>query len=177
MEQQLTGLQTLLDVPYIRRTRRNHGLEHATIHVLSQRVKDLRVVGRSDSRGFWLFGDIATENVETCVAAALQRMQNGEHDLAIHPNCGTNLVTTAMIGTAATMVALAGSEREFGGKVARIPLIVMGLMFATLFGQPAGRKMQEHVTTLGDPSDLKVLEIRPTRRGGMMAHRVETTSS
>lgn len=177
MERQLAGLQTLLDVPYIRRTRRNHGLEHATITILSQRVKDLRVVGRSDSRGFWLFGDIATEDVETCVTAALQRMQGGEHELAIHPNCGTNLVTTAMIGTAATLIALVGSEREVGGKIARIPLIVMGLMFATLFGQPAGRKVQEYVTTLGDPSDLKVLEVRPSRRGGMLAHRVETTSS
>ena len=59
MERSLTLLQPVLDIPYIRKTRRNHGLEHATIHLLSQRVPGLRIVGRSDSGGFWLWGAIS----------------------------------------------------------------------------------------------------------------------
>ncbi len=177
MERHLANLNSLLDIPYIRRIRRNHGLEHATIHLMASRVRDLHIVGRSDSGGFWLFGNISTDEVTACVNAALKRMQNGEHGLAIHPNCGTNLVTTALLGTAATIVALTGSERERGGKIARIPLIVLALMGALLFGQPLGRLIQQHLTTLGDPADLRVLAIRAVHRAGVTAHRVETTSS
>jgi hypothetical protein len=177
MEHYLEGLQTVLDVPFIRRVRRNHGLEHATIHVLSQKINNLRIVGRSDSKGFWLWGDVPTDDVATAVNMALNRMRNGEHNLAIHPNCGTNLVTTAFLGAAATMISLTGSERDRGGKLARLPMIMMGLLVASIFGQPVGRKIQEHITTLGDPGDLQVLNIRPAKRAGVTAHRVETRST
>jgi len=177
MESQITALQSLLDIPYIRRVRRNHGLEHATIHLLSRKVPNLRMVGRSDARGFWLYGEVDTETVETSVRDALNRMRGGEHKLAIHPNCGTNLVTVGLLGTAATFVALMGSEHDEGGKLARFPLIVLGIMAAALFGQPLGMQLQEHVTTLGDPADLQVKSIERRLRGNMVMHRVETWSS
>lgn len=177
MERYLESLQVVLDVPFIRRVRRNHGLEHATIHVLSHKIQNLRIVGRSDSKGFWLWGDVSTDDVATAVSMALGRMRGGEHNLAIHPNCGTNLVTTAFLGAAATMVSLTGSEREKGGRFARIPIIMLGLLIASIFGQPLGRKIQKHVTTLGNPGDLEVLDIRPSRKAGMIAHRVETRST
>jgi hypothetical protein len=173
----LEGLQSVLDIPFIRRTRRNHGLEHASIHLLSHKIKDLRMVGRSDQNGFWLWGDVKTEDVREAVDNALTRMRGGEHNLAIHPNCGTNLVTVATLGTVATMAALMGSERDPAGKMGRVPLILFGILMAAIFGQPLGRSVQEHVTTLGDPGDLRVVEIRPSTRGGMTAHRVETRSS
>jgi hypothetical protein len=170
-------LQSMLDIPFIRRTRRNHGLEHATIHLLSHKLKDLRMVGRSDSNGFWLWGDVSTEDVTASVNSALSRMRGGEHGLAVHPNCGTNLVVIASLGTAATMAALVGSERDPAGKLGRVPLILFGILVATIFGQPLGRQVQEHITTLGDPGDLRIVEIRPSKRGGLTAHRVETHSS
>jgi hypothetical protein len=176
MQRQLTLLQPLLDIPYIRRTRRNHGLEHATIHLLSERLRNLRMVGRSDAGGFWLLGDVSSEDVQTCANTALQRMQAGEHRLAIHPNCGTNLITVAALGTLAVLVALIGSERERWGKIQRIPLVATGLLIAAVFGQPLGMQVQEHITALGDPGDLRILDIRRTSRGGLTAHRVRTTS-
>jgi len=177
MQRQLEGLQVLLDVPYVRRVRRNHGLEHATIHLLSRRVSNLRMAGRSDVGGFWLFGEVDTERVEECVEQALNRMRGGEHKLAIHPNCGTNLVTVAGLGAIATLVALVGSDRERFGKVMRLPLIMVGLIVAMLIGQPLGLQLQEHVTTLGDPGDLEVLSITRVSDRGMVTHRVKTTST
>src|SRR3990172_5576397 len=91
------ALQSMLDIPFVRRTRRNHGLEHATIHLLSHKIKDLRMVGRSDSNGFWLVGDVSPEDVTAAVNSALSRMRGGEHNLAVHPNCGTNLVVIATL--------------------------------------------------------------------------------
>src|SRR5260221_12742627 len=74
---------------FVRWTRRNHGLEHATVHVLSSRIKNLSIAGRSDHTGFYLCGQVSTSDVESAAAEALQRMRNGEDELAVHPNCGT----------------------------------------------------------------------------------------
>lgn len=177
MEKQLDLLQPLLDIPFVRRVRRNHGLEHATIHLLSKRIPNLRIVGRSDAGGFWLYGDVPTQAVEDSVTAALDRMRGGEHQLAVHPNCGTNLITVAMLGAGATLIALIGSERQRFGKIQRLPLIIIGLLMATIVGQPIGMRLQQHVTTLGEPGDLAILGIRQVEQGGMIMHRVSTRSS
>lgn len=87
----------------INRIRRNHGLEHATIHVLSEGHKRFSAQGNSDHRGFHLniYGDVSEEEVTAAVAEAHRRLRAGERHLAVHPNCGTVLVTTAMLATVA----------------------------------------------------------------------------
>lgn len=177
MQRLLETTQSLLDISFVRRVRRNHGLEHATIHLLSGRVPDLKIVGRSDMGGFWLYGNVSTEAVRQSVTNALSRMRAGEHQLAIHPNCGTNLVTVAMLGALATVFALIGSEKERFGKLQRLPLLAMVLMLAVSVGQPLGLQIQQYVTTLGDPADLEILEIRQLNKGNMNVHRVRTSSS
>src|SRR3954463_10192367 len=102
--------QPVLDLPLVRRTRRNHGLEHATITILSQRVKNLKMAGRSDSGGFVLLGEAPTEQIEASVQEALRRLRGGERALAVHPNCGTNLLTTGFMTTVAAMLGMAGAS-------------------------------------------------------------------
>lgn len=177
MERLLVRVSPYLDIPLIRRIRRNHGLEHATIHVMARQVPNLRIAGRSDGKGFWLWGDVSLEQVESSVTTALKQMQGGAHHLAIHPNCGTNLVTTASIGALGVLVALMGSENEQNGKYQRFPLLVVAIMGALIFGQPLGLKLQKHITTLGDPADLHIISIDRKLYGKMVAHRVETWSS
>ncbi len=177
MQAAFNSIQPFLNKPFIRRVRRNHGLEHATIHIMSRKVPHLRIVGRSDDRGFNLFGDVSTEVVEASVDEALQRMRSGEHGLAIHPNCGTNLVTAAGLSAVAVLATLIGSERERGGKLARLPLMMIGIMGALILSQPLGARIQQNVTTLGDPADLQLLEIKRSQRGRMTIHRIKTRSS
>jgi hypothetical protein len=177
MQRQFAILQSLLDMPIIRRVRRNHGLEHATIHVLARRVPDLRIVGRSDMNGFWLYGDVSTEAIQQSATMALNRMRAGEHQLAVHPNCGTNLVTIALVGALATLFALIGSEKERFGKLQRLPLLALMLMLAIIIGQPLGLQLQQHVSTLGDPADMEITEIRQLSQGNITVHRVKTQSS
>lgn len=177
MQRVLARLQPALDIPYILRTRRNHGLEHATIHVMAGKVARLRIAGRSDDRGFYLFGNVSTDMVEECVTGALARMQAGEHHLAVHPNCGTNLVTTASMVAGASLVALMGSEREQGGKLGRLPLMILGIMLALIFSEPLGMQFQASVTTLGNPGDLRILSISRKQRGKLVIHRVRTYST
>ena len=177
MEKLLEPLQVVLDTRFVRRTRRNHGLEHATIHVLSAKMKNLSVVGRSDARGFYLYGNIPTDAIEEAVNTARDRMLKGEHSLAIHPNCGTNLVTAASLSAVAVFTTLIGSEHERGGKLARLPLVILGIMMALIFAQPLGMRIQQNITTLGDLGDLQILNIRAHRRRNMTIHRVVTTST
>ena len=171
----VSPLAQALDTPTLRRIRRNHALEHASIHMLSRRIGKLALMGRSDSRGIVLIGRVPTQLVRRCVEEALQRLSKGEHGLAIHPNCGTNMVTTAALGAGATLAALLGSEP--GRRWRRLPLVVMGIAAALAIGRPLGAKLQEHVTTLPDLGDLHILEIRCIQIAGLVIHRIETMSS
>src|SRR5512141_1408005 len=84
------------------RLQRNHGLEHATLHVLADGDPHLSLAGHSDLGGFWILGNVETDTLRSAVQEALERMRNGEHNLAVHPNCGTNFVATgALAGLAA----------------------------------------------------------------------------
>src|SRR5260370_17006224 len=80
------------DMLFGRRIRQNHALEHATITILSGYVPDLRVSARSSSRGFIIFGDVDLGQLRRSLDEALQRLQAGEAELAIHPNSATTLV-------------------------------------------------------------------------------------
>lgn len=174
--------QPFLNVPYIRRTRRNHGLEHATVHMLSRSISNLSVAGRSDAGGFWLMGNLETAQVEQAVAEALRRMQSGEHHWAIHPNCGTSLLTTgSMVGMAALLGSF-GVRRGMVDYFSRLPTVVMMSVLAIIASRRVGLELQEHFTTLGDPGDLKVIQIerkdsRGPLGGKMILHRVTTESS
>jgi hypothetical protein len=169
--------EPILNVPYIRRTRRNHGLEHATVHVLGKPVS-----GRSDAAGFWIMGDVETDELEKAAREALRRMQNGEHKLAVHPNCGTGLVTTGIMATLAGMAGTVGMKRNINDYMARLPTVVLLTIGAIIVSQPLGLQLQEHFTTLGDPGDLEILDVKREQMTGLagrpiVLHRVTTSSS
>jgi hypothetical protein len=176
-----TASRPLLDLPVVRQTRRNHGLEHATIHILSRRVKKLRMAGRSDAGGFFLWGDVPTATVEAAAAEALRRLKAGERELAIHPNCGTNLVTTALLATGAAMLGVVGADRK--QILNRMPMVMTLILGALVVGQPLGTALQRDFTTDGDPGDLVIERIERTEHGLLpgrpptVVHRVSTRST
>jgi hypothetical protein len=159
------------------RIRRNHGLEHATIHLLSRKFPKKTLVGRSDSKGFFLFGDIPTETLRETLSEALERLRNGEHELAVHPNCGTNIVTAAMLAGGASFLSLMGSkEEDWRQRLERLPLAIAATVLALLVARPAGRAAQQHITTIADPGNLEIAGIRMFTRGPATVHRVITKS-
>ncbi len=161
----------LLELPLFAATRRNHALEHATIHVLSERNPSLRLVGRSDWTGFTLYGPVDTNELTGALASALQRLQAGEAELAVHPRCGTNLATGMVLGGLASTAALSGHRRS---RLERAVQLALGLGAAVALAQPLGAKLQEHVTTSPDVANLRVARILPLRRGNVIVHRIET---
>jgi hypothetical protein len=151
-------LRPILNLAPIRQTRRNHALEHATVHVLNRQGYTLS--GVSSVGGFELLGDIPTPKVETAVKSALQKLQQGQHHLAVHPNCGTNLLTVGLLTTTIGAVGFVGTNRRSVWE--RFMLVVPFMMFAVIYSQPLGMALQKHITTEGNPGDLEYVGI--TRR-------------
>lgn len=170
--------QSLLDRPALTRVRRNHGLEHASIHLLSQKYPQRSFVGRSDPSGFYIYGDVETSTLGELIHEALQRLRDGEQELAIHPNCGTNLVTAGLLAGSASFLALLGSEREgWRKRLDRMPNAIILAMGALILAQPLGRAAQKHITVQSDPGDLEVLGIQRIREDPRPLHRIITSIS
>ncbi|MDA0270656.1 MAG: DUF6391 domain-containing protein [Chloroflexi bacterium] len=138
--------------------RRNHALEHATVSVLFARRGPQRLAGRAKSDGFYIIGRIEPDLLRSCADEALLRLQRGETGLAVSPMCGTNLAVTGALCALATIGSLArtrGSKRRD-----RLGDAVSLSMVAAVVAQPAGRLLQEKITTLADHGQVEVTGVR-----------------
>jgi hypothetical protein len=163
-------MTTFLELSPVSKIRRNHGLEHATIHMLSRRLPGKPMGGYSDVRGFFIYAKAASPEL-VCEAAleALQRMESGQADLAMHPGCGTNyLVSGIFAGTLAWLgVQVSRPRRSLDSLALAIMLATLGLIVS----RPLGPEIQRRVTTSGVPNGLKVKSVRQLATG---LFRVET---
>lgn len=161
----------VLNFPLVARVRRNHALEHATIHVLSEKHRPLSVVGRSTLSGFYLYGKLTTDMVVEAAQEALTRLRAGERHLAIHPNCGTNVVTAGSMAGLATFAVLSTSKKR---RIDLLPSALLAATAALLLAQPVGPLLQARVTTLADMGDLTIQGARRQERHNVVVHFVET---
>src|SRR5215831_18635150 len=102
----------ILDLPLVLETRRNHALEHATLHVLAPTHK-IPMAGHSNPTGFFIFGDVSTDDLRAGVQEAETRLRAGESGLAVHPGCGTNMATTAFLASTFAWMPLRGAKSTF----------------------------------------------------------------
>lgn len=154
-----------------RRTRQNHALEHATVTLLSQSLPTLNASARSNSRGFIIFADVPVDDVRQAAEEALERLQAGESELAIHPNCGTNLavgLSLAMVGSLFALTALRPRTR--------IATVAAGSLAGITVARPVGTLMQRYVTTLADVQDIRLKSVRRRRFFGRWVIEAQTES-
>ena len=152
------------------RVRRNHSVEHATLHVVARDYPDLSLVGRSDWGGFTIYGPIDTEVLRQAAHEAYDRLRAGQTDLAVHPNCGTNLAVTGLLVGAAVLVGLIGGR---GNRWRRWPLTFASLVGALTLAAPLGPAVQRHMTTNPDMEGVEIRNVTRVRGGRMPIHRVE----
>ena len=157
--------------------RRNHGLEHAVLHILSRRFPQTPFAGHSDMKGFWLAGKVSTDDLSDAVQEAFGRLRQGESALAVHPNCGTNFVAAGSIAGGAALLALLGVGPRRRDKMERLPLAAALATLALIVAQPLGVWLQASVTTSPDLGALSKLEILPVMQGKITLHRVNTQYS
>jgi hypothetical protein len=159
----------------ISRVRRNHALEHATLNVLSSRRRGgPALAGYSDPFGFWIVGSVSTEELRVAADQALNRLRAGEYNLAIHPNCGTNFVVTGILAGTAAWLGMLGMNKTWRDRLDKLPNVILLTTAALVLGQPLGLKVQEKVTTEGDPGAMEIVRIDANQRAGVITHRVIT---
>lgn len=166
-------LAPLLAFPPIDRTRRNHGLEHATMTLLAQKFRRAVMVGRSTPSGFYLYGEVSTEAVTEAAHEALRRMKNGEHHLAVHPNCGTNFVVAGIFAAFAAYLGFTGAN-SWRARWGRLPIVSSLITLALLFSTPVGLAVQREITTSGDMRDLQIVGVKRRMHRRIVEHFIAT---
>jgi hypothetical protein len=168
-------MNSILDLPFVGSTRRNHALEHATLHVLARKYPNRMLGGHSNPTGFFIVGDVPLQDVTEAASEALSRLRAGESQLAIHPGCGTNLATSALVGASLGWFVLRGA-RSTTGRLLRLPFAVALVVLGVAFSRPLGPALQQKITTDADMRGLRVSEVRESMKGRLTAHRVLTTA-
>ena len=142
------------DLVFNRRVRQNHALEHATVTLLTRDDRRLSVSARSNARGFTIFADLDPLAVRAAGEEALRRLQCGEAELAIHPNCGTNLAVGAsfmMVGSLLGLTALRARTR--------VATALASTCAGVAVARPLGQLLQRHVTTSPEVRELRIAEV------------------
>ncbi len=158
-------------------TRRNHALEHATLHVLARDFPMRALAGYSYPGGIFIFGDVPTSALRTALNEAESRLRNGESHLAIHPGCGTNLALTFYLVPLLAWLPLrrvSGAPQRWGWRIPlAVVLALLGLFLARLLGPLA----QQYLTTEANLGNLRVESVEPILIGGWKFHHIRTRSA
>ena len=112
-------------------------------------------------------GDLFRHHLRRAVGDALLRLQAGESELAIHPNCGTNLAVMGIVVTFLALLANSTKRHPVEKFATTLILVLPGL----LVGRGLGSHLQAY-TTLADVGNRWVAEIRPIARRSVRAYRV-----
>lgn len=159
----------ILDLPYILETRRNHALEHATLHMLA-RTHKTSMAGHSNPTGFFIFGELLTEDIRTALNEAYTRLRAGEKGLAIHPGCGTNLIATAFLPATMAWMPISG-VRSNRWRLLLLPIALVFGVFGFILSKPLGTWLQRNITTEANLGNMQIIDVTLVRKG---VHRIIT---
>lgn len=155
-------------------TRKNHALEHATMTILAERYKGVRMMGHSSPAGFILVADLPTEIVTEAVLEAKRRLENGEPNLAIHPNCGTNLVVSSLAGSAAAFSVLGLLSKNGRNTWWHYLVATAFAVPAFMLAKPLGPKLQKNVTTDPETQEMAVQMVTSQKTANSFVHFIRT---
>ena len=158
----------ILETAPISTVRRNHGIEHATVHVLTAHDSSTRLVGRADTTGFNIYGDIPTDALVSAAHEALERLQRGERALAVHPRCGTNLLVAGLMTALAAALAIGRKP-----SIKKLPDVILATTLAAFVAQPLGMSLQERVTTSPDAAGARIAGVRQSQMGQIKVQHVD----
>ncbi|MEW5716988.1 MAG: DUF6391 domain-containing protein [Chloroflexota bacterium] len=158
----------ILETEPIASVRRHHAIEHATVTILTERDPSLQLIGRSDTTGFYIYGNIARDALNDAAHRALARLQGGESALAIHPRCGTNLVVAGLLTAVAAVLAVGRKPR-----LDKIPNVILATTFAAFVAQPLGAVLQQRVTTSPDVRGARIAGIHESQMGQIKVQHID----
>ena len=154
--------------------RKNHAMEHATIHLLTEALPHVSFAGYSFVKGYWILGKAELQDIQKAAEMAHARLKNGESKLAVHPNCGTNIAMIGLCTAAAAMLTSLG-EDEDESPISRFTAFTTAGMIGALAGRPLGPKVQKNITTDPDVKNLSIVSINCSSLRGTPVFFVETS--
>jgi hypothetical protein len=168
----------LIDLPMLSRVRRNHALEHATLHVLSERHPHLKLMGRASLWGFYIYGSLSAGEVLAAAQEGLLRLKSGQRNMALHPQCGSNFVVAGGFAGLGAFLVLDGSrirrETNFLRRLAYLPLVCAVATLGIILAGFVAPLFQSLVTTKADVGDLCVLGVVQENKTGIPVYFVRT---
>src|SRR5512134_645823 len=147
----------ILDLPLILETRRNHALEHATLHMLA-RTHKTSMAGHSNPTGFFIFGELLTEDIRAALNEAYSRLRAGERSLAVHPGCGTNLIATALLPATLAWMPISG-VRSNRWRLLFLPIAILFGVLGFFLSKPLGPWLQRNITTEADLGKMQIIDV------------------
>ena len=112
---------------------------------------------------------MATIDLRAAAEEAVARLKAGEDGLAVHPNCGTNLVMAGVLSGLAALIAAGDPKQSVWD---RAPRAVLAAMAAMMVAPPLGRMAQARVTTSARVDGLRVVAVNRCDTGPFVCHRV-----
>lgn len=131
------------------------------------------MAGHSNPTGFYIIGNITTEDLRSAVSEAWTRLRAGESKLAIHPGCGTNMATSMVLSGTLAWFPMSGAK-PLRQRLWLLPFAIGFGILGYALSRPLGPVLQEKFTTEANLGDLKVVDITPVRKRGVAIHRVLT---
>lgn len=145
------------------RVRQNHALEHATISLLTLRDPKSVLRGRSTANGFYIYGEPDLDDLQDCATEALERLRNGEPDMAVHPRCGTNLAVAGMMaGLSSVLVGEIPPRRN------RYSRAILASLVSLFLAPPVGTFVQKRFTTKTPTTGMSIVGVS---QRGMFGNR------
>lgn len=161
------SLQILLIVPVSlwqtftnKRVRINHAIEHATANVLEEKYGVDKVSGLAFKDGFKLMGYLPdSSTLMRASQEALQRLRNGESNLALHPRCGTSIIIGQFLFALMFVIYFLFSHHF------SIIEILIGFLLTMTLSTPLGLLAQKFLTTSTDVDGMYLSSISMDRYG------------
>jgi len=152
----MIGPTQLLKTFFNKKVRRNHALEHATISILEKVTGYAHFEGMAYENGFTVRGTVSPELILASAREALDELQRGHYDLAIHPKCGTTILVVNTFSSIIfiTLLILTGALNLWS--------VILALSLGHLVGPLTGKLVQRYITTSIDLEDLEItgVEVR-----------------
>jgi hypothetical protein len=158
----------------IRRLRKNHAVEHAAMHILSERLPGRTLVGRSTPFGFYIYGDVPTQTVVESAAEGLRLLQAGRRGLAVHPNCGTSLVLSGVMAGLGAFAILGRKTKSLWERLLLLPLACAAATLGIVAARPLGPLVQSRISTNADVRGLRIVGAELSDQGGIPRHYIRT---
>ena len=135
--------------------RKNHAMEHATIHLLTQALPNVSFGGWSFVKGFWILGKAELQDVQKAAEMAYARLNNG------------------LCTAGAAMITTLGTDED-EDRITKFSAFLTAGMIGALAGRPLGPKVQEKITTDSDVSSLSIVSISCSSFRGTPAFFIQT---